>query len=770
MSAALFTPKIVGQPLDRTDGRAKVTGGARYAAEFPVPNVAHVVLLMSSIASGRIRAIDERAARQAPGVLAIITHQNAPRLHEPPKGGDGHLGEKRLPLQSDEIFYDGQIIGLVVADTLERATEAARLVEVDYEATSSVTEIERARGDAYEPDSFMGTVKLQLQRGDVATALEGNDFVGIHAIYETPMMHHNPMEPHASTAEWRGDKLTIYSATQGVVGYQQATAAVLGIPVQNVRIVSPFLGGGFGCKGFVWAHPFLAAIAAREVGRPAKLVHTRQQMFTANGHRPRTLQELSLAATRDGRLVAVRHLVTTHTSKVDEFIPAIGVTSAMLYASPNAEVRHWLTKLNVGTGTPMRAPGECPGTYALEAAMDELAYALKMDPVQLRLRNFTDSDAQNHKPWSSNFLRDCYARGGTAFGWEKRNPEPRSMRDGRWLIGYGMAAATYPAHRGKASARVRILANGSVLVECATQDIGTGTYTILSQTVADALGVPFERVECRLGDTALPPGPGSGGSRTAASVTPAAFEAATRLRDKLIAFTTREEDSPLHGRDPNDIAAENGRLFSRAEMARGETFVELLRRKNLPSVEAEATAMTVAEAAEKSGGKDAAQMKPSAAVLDPETNDNEEKYAFQSFGAHFIEVAVDPDLGEVRVRRVVSAMDVGRVLNQKTARSQVIGGVVWGIGMALMETTALDHRRGRIVTRNLADYLVPVNADAPDIEVIFIGQPDPHISAMGCRGLGEIGITGITAAIANGVFHATGKRVRDLPITPEKLI
>ncbi|HET7537991.1 MAG TPA: xanthine dehydrogenase family protein molybdopterin-binding subunit, partial [Candidatus Didemnitutus sp.] len=522
-------PGPIGQPVDRSDGRAKVTGSARYAAEFPADNLAHVSLVLSTVASGTIRRIDTDAARRTPGVLAVFTHENIPVWHQPPEKSDGKLGEKQLPLVSPEIHSDGEIIGLVAATSLESAQEAARLVAVEYDTAPVAVDLADAT-EFREPESFMGFAKLQVTRGDPDAAFARDDVVAIDETYETPFMHHHPIEPHASLAQWDGDKLTIHTSTQGVVGYREITAAVLGIPKENVQVISPFLGGGFGCKGFVWAHPFLAAMVARELGRPARLVHTRQQMFTVNGHRPRTLQRVALAAGRGGRLVGLRHEITTHTSKVDEFVPAVGAASSILYASPAAQIKHRVTELNLGTGTPARAPGEAPGTFALESAMDELARALRMDPVRLRQVNMSATNAQNGRPWSANRVAACYSRGAESFGWDATPREPGGRREGSLLIGQGMATATYPAHRNKAAAVGQWHADGRIVFASATQDIGTGTYTVMAQVAAEILSVPVERVEFKLGDTAYPAAPGSGGSRTAASVAPAVRGAALRLR------------------------------------------------------------------------------------------------------------------------------------------------------------------------------------------------------------------------------------------------
>lgn len=774
--------KAVGKPLNRVDGRLKVTGKATYAAEFKVSNPAYAVLVQSAIAKGRIRNIDTRAAETAPGVLAVITYKNMPRLKDP---GDttatgSKPGEQMLPLQSDTVHYAGQHIGVVVADTLERAEHAARLVQVSYNEQQPATQIEKEMRRAYQPEKFFGMEDMQIRRGNAGRAI-ASSAVKLEHTYTTPVEHHNPMEPHSTIAVWEGDSLTIYDATQAVMGACKIFANVLNLPEERVRVISPFVGGGFGCKGLVWYHPVLAAVAARQVKRPVKLVLARQQMFTSNGHRGRTIQQLALGAGQDGRLAAVRHITTTHTSQVDEFVEPAGLTTRMLYACPNLEMTHNAVRLNVGTPTPMRAPGESPGTFALESALDELAYELQIDPIELRLRNHADVNPQTNKPWSSKYLKECYWLGAEKFGWSRRNPKPGSMRDGRYLIGMGMATATYPGYRTPASARVRIMNDGSAIASSATQDLGTGTYTVMTQIAADALGLPLERVRFELGDSRLPPAPVSGGSQTVASVAPAVQRACEMARAKVVQLALADKESPLFGRSEQDIDFADGRLFPRGEPSRGETYAAIVSRQRLPMVEAcvttpiataeaqsEARNPAVRASSEGQGGASSPPCSPVKANSDMDAN--QDRYAFQSFGAQFCEVRVDPDFGTVRVTRFTSVHDVGRVLNEKTARSQVHGGVIYGVGMALMEETLYDPRNGRPVVRNLADYHVPVNADVPFIDVYFIGKPDSHINTIGARGIGEIGITGVAAAVANAVYHATGKRVRDLPITPDKLL
>lgn len=786
MTTEVRTPKevnvsAIGKPINRVDGRLKVTGAAHYAAEFPFKNIAHAVLVKSTIAKGRIANIDSVDAENTPGVLAVITHLNAPRLN--PYDDRGFLkikpGEKFVPLQSDEIYYDGQNIGIVVAETLEAARWAAARVRVTYDEEQAVTSIEQGLSKAYQPSIFYGE-ELQVQRGNIGEALAESD-VRVEATYTTPIEHHNPIEPGASIAMWDGDNLTIHDSTQWVLGTRQVVADTLGIPEDNVRIISPFVGGGFGCKGWTWWHPILAAIAARKTGRPVKLALKRQDMFNSCGLRSATIQQLTLGATRDGKLTAIRHVTTTHTSEVDENTEACGLTTRILYACPNLEVTHNLVPVNTITPTAMRAPGEAPGTFALESAMDELAYKLGIDPVELRLINHADTNPQTGMPWSSKHLKECYQIGAERFGWSRRNPTPGSMQDGDYLIGWGVATATYPGYRSPSSAKAQLFANGNAVVSAATHDIGTGMYTIMTQIAAEALGLPIECIEVRLGDSSLPVAPLAGGSQSAASVGPAVEGAAFEVRRRVVRFAVTDEASPLYGVDEEGIVVENGRLFVKGDPSRGETYVEILERRNLPMVEIEAEANLASKEVEEArnfavkicAGSMEERLQPTASVrlcVGRDENADMQRYAFQSFGAQFAEVRVHPRLGKVQVSRVVSVIDAGRILNHKTARSQIMGGVIFGIGMALMEETVIDEQTGRLVVRNLADYHVPVHADMGNIEVLFTDKADPHISPLGARGVGEIGITGVAAAIANAIYHATGKRIRELPITPDKLL
>ncbi|PHM06552.1 xanthine dehydrogenase family protein molybdopterin-binding subunit [Nostoc sp. 'Peltigera malacea cyanobiont' DB3992] len=729
---------VVGKPLNRVDGRLKVTGGARYAAEFPVAKMTYGVTIQSAIAKGKIAQIDTKAAEQVPGVLAVITHLNAPKASGE-KGG----GHKVQVLQDNIVLYSGQHIGVVVADTFERAMYAASLVQVRYEEEKPTINMRDNLTKAYLPKGKIPRDEPpDLAHGNVNQGL-ATAAVRVDQTYTTPVENHNPMEPHATTAVWQGDELLLYDATQGIFSTQKKVAEVLGIEPEKVRIMSYFVGGGFGCKGSAWSHVPLAAIAAKQVNRPVKLVLGRIQMYGPVGFRPETIQQVSLGATRDGKLTALRHAGTSQTSTFDEFIEPVGKSARMLYASPNIETSHRLVKVDQGTPTYMRAPGEASGSFALESAMDELAYALNIDPVELRLRNYAEVDPSKGLPWSSKSLRECYKLGAEKFGWQKRNPQPRSMRDDNYLIGWGMATATYPTYRSPASAIAQIMADGTAVVLSGSQDIGTGTYTVMTQVAAEALGLPVNKVRFELGDTKMPQTPVSGGSQTAASVSSAVHLAGNQARSQLLQLALADQKSPLYSSKAEDVIAENGSFFLKNKSSASETYQAILARHGMKMLEARA---------------------------DAKPGEEEKKFSMHSFGAHFAEVRVEPDLGEVRVTRWVGTFGVGRILNAKTANSQLIGGIVYGIGMALMEDTLTDPNRGRVVNHDLAEYHVPVNADVPDIEVLFVDEQDPHINPLGVKGIGEIGITGTAAAIANAVYHATGKRVRDLPITLDKLL
>lgn len=737
-----MSDSILGKGIDRVDARAKVTGAAQYAAEIAVANLAHAAIVSSPASTGQLSAIDTRAVERLPGLLRVLSFQDAPRL--PGAKLQSNPNDRILQLlQDDLILYADQPIALVVADSHECAEEAAQLLSPRIVSHTPSVELASEISRAYAPKTAGPHGPTDSRRGDPDSALQGAA-VRVDQTYETPTQNHNPMEMHAVTVVWQGSEhVTIYDTSQGIFGVRKKIAALFGIPVDNVRVISRYVGGGFGCKGSPWSHVALAVMAARVVGRGVRLVLRRSQMFSLVGFRPRTVQRVVLGADRAGKLLGIRHELTSETSRFDEFLEPSAVQTRMLYACPNVATTHRLVRLDIPTPTFMRAPGESSGTFALESCMDELSYELKLDPLELRLRNYAERDEQEDKPWSSKSLRECYRVAASRFGWEKRSKTVRSMRAGNALVGFGMATATYPARQSAASARARLRKDGSVLVQAGSQDIGTGTYTIMAQIAADALGIPVERVTFELGDTTLPETPVSGGSQTAASTGSAVRRAALELRQKVVTLALSDPTSALHGMRVDEVEVVDGVLQSRARRDKKDSYSELMARAKEPEIEVE--------------------------LHTPEKPERA-RYSCHSFGAPFVEVRVDEELGEVRVTRVVAAYAAGKILNAKTARSQLMGGIVWGIGFALLERTVRDPRSGRVVTRDLADYHLPVNADVPEIDVVLVDEQDPYVNDVGAKGIGEIGITGVTAAIANAVYHATGRRVRSLPITPDKLL
>jgi xanthine dehydrogenase YagR molybdenum-binding subunit len=793
---------IIGKAVDRKDGKLKVTGTATYAAEWNIPNLAYGVTVQSTITKGHINTIDTGAAEKLKGVLGIMTYKNAPQLHILSGGapGSGKFAEKDLlPLQSERIFYNGQYIAVVIAETFEIAEHAASLIKVSYNEEKPVIDINQPEAKIYQPGQGSGGSQIAVKRGDADEGMN-NASVKIEQTYFTPVYHHNPMEPHSTAAVWEGDNLTVYDATQSVFGNRAAIANMLGIQQQHVRLISPFIGGGFGSKGFMWANSVLAPMAAKFVNRPVKIVLQRtMQMFSCAGRRSFTIQKINLGTDNSGKFTSIKHDTTSETSFVDEFTENAGIATKMLYETPNLNTTQNLVRLNRGTPCPTRAPGEAPGTFAFEVAMDELAEKLNMDPVQLRLINYAEKNPDDGREWSSKNLKECYEKGAQSIGWTNRNAKPGSTKEGKYLVGYGMATATYPANRSKATVRLKLYKEGNAVAACCTQDIGTGTYTVMAQVMADALGLPIDNCEFKLGDTAYPQGPNSGGSQTMATAGPAVRAAALTVKSKVIKLAVADKKSPLYNQTEDAINVDNGRLFVANDLSKGETYSQILSRAKLPLIETEITTDVSTRETQKSepnstakqggnsqgggqgqqknnqqqsggeqgGSKDESKNNP---FVKEDQDVDRSNISFHSFGAHFVKVLVDPMTGMVKVDKVSSAMDVGKILNEKTAKSQIMGGAIFGIGMALMENTVYDENTGRIVTKDLAEYLVPVHADMPTFDVMFTDVKDPYISPVGARGAGEIGITGITAAIVNAVYNATGKRIRELPITPDKLI
>ncbi|GGJ06847.1 xanthine dehydrogenase family protein molybdopterin-binding subunit [Neoroseomonas lacus] len=742
-----MTTNIIGKPLARVDGRAKVTGSAQYAADFNQPGQAHAVIVGATIGLGRVSGIDAEEVLGMPGVIAVLTHLNAPRLAYLPHKAviDPAVGERLHVLQDDLVHFQGQPVAVVIADTLDHADHGAARLNVRYIAEEPIVEpvgpgattVIPAAG--IQPDAW---IRADTSRGDADVAVARAP-VRIDAAYGIARENHNPMEPHATVAAWDGDRLTLWSKSQYVVNEQAEIAAVFGIPADDVQVICPFIGGAFGTSLRTWPHVTLAAMASREVARPVKLVLTRKQMFSLTGHRPRTHQRIVLGSTADGRLTGLVHEGMGETSRHEEFMEALTAASGLMYACPNLRTRYRLVQLDTGTPNHMRGPGEASGIFALECAMDELSYELGIDPIELRRLNEPVVDESSGKPFSSRSLMECYATAAERFGWSRRNPAPRSMRDGRLLIGMGTASASYPAYHAPASARVRLQADGTAEVEAAASDMGPGTYTSMTQVAAETLGLPPSQVRFRLGRSDYPPTPSHGGSWTMASVGSAIRAACIAVQQEAARRAIADRRSAFFDATPDALHWHEGRLRRHGDSSYGESYQDIVVRAG-EAIEADASAQR-----------------------DPEVAG---RYSMHAFGAVFAEVAVDPDVGTIRVRRAVGAYGAGRIINPRLAASQCTGGMVGGIGMALMERTLLDKRDGRPVNAHMAEYLVPVNLDIGALEALFVEEHDPHVNPLGVKGLGEIALVGMAPAIANAVFHATGKRVRDLPIRIEDVL
>jgi len=701
--------KNVGQATNRVDGILKVTGTAKYSTDYAIKNAAYAIIFKSTIAAGSIIDIDTTEAEKVPGVLAVITHKNAPKLNV--KGGivGGAL------LQNPNIEFYGQHIGLVVAETFEQARYASLLIKVEYKRTEAKIDFKKVEKEAVTPKD-----KPDARRGDVETAFRNAEYK-IEEIYETPIEHHHPMEPHATIAVWEGEKLTLYNGSQIVNGAQRSAASTLNLKPEDVRIITPHIGGGFGSKGGQWANLILTAVAAKVINRPVKLALTRQQMFNSVGLRQRNIQKIRLAASSDGKLIALSHETTTHTATNGEFVESCGDCSKMMYEVPNSLVSYRVVPMNIILPTYTRGPGKSTGSFALESAIDELAFKLKMDPIEFRLKNEPAKDPSNNKPWSSRTTVQCLQEGAKAFGWEKRKMDPRQIRQGDYLVGYGVACGTYPARQRDTSAIAKLTRKGSdvkAIIELAASDLGTGTHTIIAQIAGDGLGLPINKIDVRIGDSGLPPAAGSVGSVGAASFANAVHEVCLKITDELI--------------------TKSGKQFITRPTA-----AQMMVSENLNDFQTRVDA------------------KP------PGDADN---YSANSFNANFAEAWVSISTGMVKVQRFLAVTGAGKILNPKTARSQIIGGNVWGLGMALTEESVIDSRWGNFVTRSLADYHVPSNLDIGNFETIFIDEDDKVPNKLGVKGIGEVGIVGVAGAIANAIFNASGQRIRELPITPDKLL
>lgn len=718
---------------NRIDGILKVTGKAKYAAEFNFSNMAYGYVASSAIAKGRITSIDVSEAEKQKGVLKIYTHLNVPKDLKGMET-DEEFGPKSRPfmaLRSDKVYFSSQPIAFVVADSFEQARYAVSLIKVTYSKDAPQTDLKKAAGKA-----VLAGGRPRPARGNPDDALAKSAAV-IEAEYVIPIEHHNAMEPHASVSVWKDGKLTIYDKTQGVTGVRDHLATVFGIPKENVTVISPFAGGAFGASLRPSQNNFLSALAARDLKRPVKVVFSRRQLFTAHGYRPYNIQNLKIGADKSGKLSAIVHTSVTNTSTYETFTEDATSVSRSMYACPNVATEYKVAPTDLATPLWMRAPGAVSGMFALESALDELSYKLKIDPLELRLINYAETDPDSGKPFSSKELRKCYSEAAKKFGWEKRNPEPRSTREGNWLVGWGMASGTWGAFLAPSSARVTLKADGTALIESGTTDIGPGTYTTISMIGAKSLGLDIKKVKFVLGDSNLPVAPSQGGSITTASVGLAVQECSIKVLKKL--FEMAKGDFPEANFE--DVKIEDG---SFSTVAKKVSFAEILKRNNMTQLSEDHT--TSPNYGERG------------------------KYATASHGAQFVEVKVDEDLGIIKVTRVVEMTAAGKIINPKGAHSQEMGGVVWGIGMALHEETQFDHRYGRIMNPNFAGYHIPVNADILDVDTGFVEEEDKIVNPLGVKGLGELGMVGIPAAIANAIYHATGKRMRELPITPDKLI
>ena len=739
----------IGRDTLRIDGARKVTGLAQYTSDFSFPGMLYAVPVEATIANGKLLTLDTSAAEKMPGVRAVFHRANIGKIFRstPAPGFDRVCLERRPPFEDDVIRYYGQYIALAVADTFEAAKAAADAVRATYSKENPNVESHLEAGN--DPDVVLtayGPVeRLQSHRGDAAGAFASAP-VKLDETYVTPAETHNPLELHSTTAIWDGQMLTLYDSTQGVVNMRSVLSQMFGLPKENVRVIAKFLGSGFGGKLYPWTHVPLAAAAARQLGKPVKLVVSRKMMFQTVGHRARTQQRVRLGATREGKLVSLQHDYIYHMSMIDNYHEDCGEATPFHYSVPNLRVTFGRARRNIGATADMRGPGAVPGLYATESAMNEMADQLKIDPVRFRLLNEPKIDESLNLPFSSRHYVECLNLGAEKFGWSKRNPVVGSMKRDGLTLGWGMAGAAWVAGRFAAEANMQLRDDGSVRVACATQDIGTGTYTILAQLASEKTGVPVNKIEVELGDSTLPDGPISGGSLATSSVIPAVFKAADQAITSLLIVAVSTPGSPFIGHKPEDLALEGGRIFVKADgVAKGVAFGDVLRRANVRLV---------------TGSGSSEQ---TAFVPNP-------KFSMHSFGCHFVEVTWQPEIARLRVSRVVTVMDAGRILNPLTGRNQIQGAVVMGIGMALFEHTTYDPQSGAPINSNLADYIMTVNADAPPIDVHFLDYPDKEINELGARGIGEIGLAGVAAAITEAVHHATGVRVRELPVKIEDLL
>jgi xanthine dehydrogenase YagR molybdenum-binding subunit len=753
-TAQLTSTRIVGKDRPRIDGPLKVTGRAVYTSDHHFPGMLFAVPVSSTIARGKIEKLDTSAAEKMPGVRAIYHRENIGKLFRVAVsfGGDNWsmLDETRPPFEDDVIRYYGQYVALVVADTFEQAGAAADAVKVTYHREEpnvdpelGVERLDGVRKKGGSSPKDLENAKIQSERGEPEAAFAQAP-VQVDATYSLPAETHNPIELHSTVALWDGSSFTLYDTTQAVVNARNVLAQMLGVPKENVRVLSKFLGSGFGGKLWPWTHCALAAAAARDLGKPVKLVINRRTMFQCVGHRPRIQQRVRLGATREGKLTSLRHEYVNHTSILDDYEESCGEGTPHMYSVPNLRVTSALARRNVGTPTSMRGPGAVPGLYATESAMNELAVLLQMDPVQLRLANEPEIDEGTKLPFSSRHLRECLTTGAEKFGWAKRTPAVGSMKRDGLTLGWGMASCTWIAKRFGCTARVELRDDGTASVSTATQDIGTGTYTVLAQLTAEKLHIPVEKVEVILGDSSLPEGPVSGGSMVTASVIPAVMAAAAKAAESLLGVAVKTPGSKFAGKNPTDLTFQEGHVQGK-DGGDGVSFQDILRQAKMRSVSGQGSSAST-------------------------FSDPKPQFSTHSFGVHFVEVTWQQETARLHVNRVLTVIDAGRIVNPLAGRNQIEGAVVMGIGMALFEATNYEHGTGAPINSNFADYIVAVNADVPKLDVIFLDYPDLHLNELGARGIGEIGLAGIAAAITSAIHHATGFRARKLPVMIEDLL
>ncbi|PBI86021.1 Xanthine dehydrogenase molybdenum-binding subunit [Flavobacterium sp. ACN2] len=723
--------------INRVDGFAKVTGSATYSAEYKTAGVVYACLVGSTIAKGRIKTIDTKKAEWAPGVLAIITHLNVDKPAGYEKAKDKHnFGQPLQIFKDDSVLYYDQPIALVIADTFERMRYAASLIKADYFKEEHSTELKKAA----EKEK-----KVETDKGNDYHRGEHDGYKNAEVILETeytiPTEVHNPMELANIIAKWDGNKPILYTKSQGVEGTRKSVAGVFGVPVEDVEVHAEYLGGAFGMGLHTWPYEIAALIGAKKLNRPVKLVLHREQMFTNVGFRPYTIQKMGLGATKDGKLTGLTHEAVAMTSSYEDFMEGTVNMSRFIYDCANVSTRYRIVPLDTCTPIWMRGPGEATGSFALESAMDELAYKLNLDPIEFRKRNYAEKDQEQNKPWSSKFLLECYEAGMERIGWKNRKNEPGSVKEGNWLVGYGMGTGTFGCYRSPTSVKAKFLANGDLVLQCSVNDMGPGTATMMTAIGAEVIGLSAENVVVEMGKSGLPKGPTQGGSATTSSVGSAVHDACNLLLNKIIELGSK--NPALKGIALTDLTFENGAVSSKKDKSKSVTLAALLSSNKLEDFEVE----NLSKAAEEA-----------------------KKYSIYSFSVHFVKVLVNPNLGKIRLAHVVSCADIGTVISQKTSAGQMFGGAVGGIGMGLMEALEIDHRFGRPINNNFADYHVPVNADIEKQEVFFVNKKDPISNPMGTKGLGETALVGMAPAIANAVFNATGKRVRDLPITLDKII